>query len=225
MGRDQGPRAVTVPTVAAGATTTIINSACRLCGWSLGDAGNPPGVQALDTAIAAAAAGSLTLTFAISVALVRVTPAAAWPAGVNQVTLTNVAGGTQTVDIEGGTDNAAELLFPIPLPTTGTPVVSVPAIVGGPAYTIEAEFTATPAAPQAGLATCQLVDGAQVLGLSAPLSGVTDTQWLADQGIYISTAVAIKCIAGAVSGCIYVIDGSDMMSDDEIWLMRSGSST
>jgi hypothetical protein len=225
MSRDQGPRAVTVPVVAAGVTTPIINSACRLCGWSLGDAGNPPGLQALDAAFAAAAAGTLTLTLWITVALVRVTPAAAWPAGVNQVTLTNVQGGTQTVDIEGGTANAAEFLFPIPLPTVGNPVVSVPAIVGGPAYTIEAEGQTQALSPAAGAATCQILDGAQILGVSAPLSGVTDTQYLAEMGIYVSTGISVKCIAGAVSGCIYVIDGTDMLADDEIWQMRSGSST
>lgn len=210
MSRDQGTRAVTVPVIAAGATKTIINSACRLYGWSLGDAGFPPSVDALDTAVAAAAAGSLTLTGFLTVSLVRVTPAAAWPAGVNQVTLTNVTGGTQTVDIEGGTANAAELLFPVPVLTTGTPVVSVPAIVGGPAYTIEAIGTISGGSPQAGLASCQLLDGQQVLGLSSPLTGVTDTQWLSDEGIYVGSSVAINCIAGAVSGCIYILDGTEI---------------
>lgn len=213
MSRDQGVRAVTVPVIAAGAQQTIIGSACRLYGWSLGDAGNPPSSQALDTAVAAAAAGSINLTFFTSVNIARATPAAAWPAGVNQMSLTNVAGGTQLVDIEGGTANAAELLFPGGLQVTGSAVLSVPAIVGGPAYTLEVEGTVLPAAPQAGLASCQLLDGGQTVGLSAPLSGVTDTQWLADRGVYIMTGVAIKCIAGAVSGCIYIMDGTDIPAD------------
>lgn len=213
MSRDQGSRAVTVPTVAAGVTTLIIGSPCRLCGWSLGDAGNAGVEQALETAVAAAAAGTLTLTLWQNVSLVRVTPAAAWPAGANQVTLTNVQGGTQAVEIEGGTANAAEFLFPVPLATVGTAVVSVPAIVGGPAYTIAAEGQLVANAPAAGLATCQVVDGAQILGVSAPLSGVADTQWLDDKGIYVSVGVSVKCIAGAVSGCIYVIDGTDIIKD------------
>lgn len=213
MGREQGVRAVTVPQVTAGNTQLIIGSACRLYGWSLGDAGNPPGVQALDTAIAATLAGSLTLTLWQTVSIVRVTPAAAWPAGVNQITLTNVQGGTQTVDIEGGTANAAEMLFPVPLPTVGTPVVSVPAIAAGPAYTIEAEGTTQALNPAAGLATCQILDGGQVVGVSAPLNAVSDTQWLADRGIYIMTGVSVKCINGAVSGCVYVLDGTDIPSD------------
>ena len=204
--RQRGVYAVTVPLTSAGNTQKVTGGMVRFYGWSLGDAGNQPAVQALDAVVAAAAAGSLTLTLFITVSLVRVTPAAAWPAGVNQVTLTNVGGGTQTVDIEGGTANAAEMLFPVPLPTFGTPVVSVPAIVGGPAYTIEAEGTLLPAAPQAGQATCQLLDGGQIIGLSSPLSGVADTQWLADTGVFIGTGIAVNVIAGAVSGCVYVAD-------------------
>lgn len=202
----RGVYAVTVPLLTPGPAKQVTGGMVRLCGWSLGDAGNQPSAQALDVAVAAAAAGSLTLTLFITVSLVRVTPAAAWPAGVNQVTLTNVAGGTQTVDIEGGTANAAEFLFPVPLATFGTAVVSVPAIVGGPAYTIEAEGTLLPAAPQAGQATCQLMDGGQVLGVSSPLSGVADTQWLLDDGVYVGTGVSVLVIAGAVSGCVYVAD-------------------
>lgn len=204
--RHEGIRAVTVPLITAGNSETLIGSSHRLCGWSVADAGNPPTAEALETAVAAAAAGTLTLTGFLTVSLVRVTPAAAWPAGANTVTLTNVAGGTQTVEIEGGTANAAEFLFPVPLPTTGTPVVSVPAIVGGPAYTISAEGTIAGAAPQSGNAVGNFLDGAQVLGITAPLTGVADNVWLADKGVYVSVSTAIKCITGALSGCIYVLD-------------------
>ena len=204
--RGEGVRAVTVPVIVAGVTSTLINSSHRLCGWSLADAGNPPATEALDAIVAAAAAGTLTLTGFLTVSLVRVTPAAAWPAGANQVTLTNVTGGTQTVDIEGGTANAVEMFFPVPLGTTGTPVVSVPAIVGGPAYTIESEGTIAGVAPQSGNAVANLVDGGQVLGVSAPLTGVADNVWLADKGVYVGVATAIKVISGAISGCIYVLD-------------------
>lgn len=213
MSRDQGVRPVTVPVVAAGNTTGILVSACRFYGWSLGDAGNTPTAQALDTTVAAAAAGTLTLTLWSSVNIVRVTPAAAWPAASGVVTVSNLNGGTQTVEIEGGTENAVEFLFPGGLGIIGTAVVSVPAIVGGPAYDIEAEGLLLPAAPQAGLATCQILDGSQILGLSAPLSGVTDTQWLADRGVYVGTGVSVKCIAGAVSGVIYIMDGTEIPAD------------
>lgn len=208
----QGERAVTVPVTAAGTTVPLITSSHRLLGWSLADAGNPPTAQALDATVAAAAAGTLTLTGFLTVSLVRVTPAAAWPAGANVVTLTNVTGGTQTVEIEGGTANAVEFLFPVPLSTTGTPVVSVPAIVGGPAYDIEAEGTIAGAAPQSGATFGQFLDGGQIVGVTAPLGGVSDTQWLADGGIYIGTSTALKVVTGAISGCIYVIDTDEPLS-------------
>ena len=208
MGIDlqRGIYAVTVPNVAAGPAKLLTGGVIRLYGWSLGDGGIPPVPQSLTTAVAAAAAGSLTLTGFLTVSQVVVTPAAAWPAGVNQVTLTNVTGGTQTVDIQGGTANSAVMQFPVPVATTGTPVVSVPAIVGGPAYTIEAEGTITGGVPQAGIASCQLLDGGQIVGVSSPLSGVSDTQWLADTGVEIGTGVSILVQAGAITGCIYVAD-------------------
>lgn len=208
MGIDtqRGIYAVTVPSTAAGAAKQITGGVVRLCGWSLGDAGIPPVPESLETAVAAAAAGSLTLTGFLTVSQVVVTPAAAWPAGVNQVTLTNVTGGTQTVDIEGGTANPAVMQFPQPIATTGTPVVSVPAIVGGPAYTIEAEGTISGGTPQQGAASCQLLDGGQVVGVSAPAPGASDTQWLADYGVEVMTAVSIQVFSGAISGCVYVQD-------------------
>lgn len=199
---------VTVPVTNAGAAPSIIGSSVRLCGWSLGDSGFPPVNESLDTAVAAAAAGSLTLTGFLTVSEILVEPAAAWPAGVNQVSITNVTGGTQVFDIEGGTANPVAVTFPNPLATTGTPVMSVPAIVGGPAYTIQASGTISGGSPQAGIAVAQLLDGGQPLGNSAPLNGVTDTQWLSDDGIYVGTGIVVKVISGSVSGCLYVIDGS-----------------
>lgn len=199
-----------MPLTTAGNSVTIANHSHRLCGWSLADAGNPPTTQELNAIVAAAAAGTLTLTGFLTVSLIRVTPAAAWPAGANQVTVTNVAGGTQTVDIEGGTENAVELFFPNPLVTTGTPVVSVPAIVGGPAYTITAEGTVAGAAPQSGASVGNFMDGTLVVGVTAPLGGVSDTQWLAELGVYIGTSTVLKVITGAISGCAYIIDTADV---------------
>ena len=208
MGIDlqRGIYAVTVPVTVPGAAKLLTGGVIRFYGWSLGDAGIPAVPEALETAVAAAAAGSLTLTGFLTVSQVTVTPAAAWPAGANQVTITNVTGGTQAVEIQGGTANPAVINFPQPVATTGTPVVSVPAIVGGPAYTIEATGTISGGVPQAGLASCQLMDGGQIVGVSSPLSGVSDTQWLADTGVEIGTGVSVLVLAGAVSGCIYVAD-------------------
>lgn len=208
MGIDQarGIYAVTVPPLTVPGNYKIVQASVRLCGWSLGDAGFPAVPESLDTAVAAAAAGTLTLTGFLTVNEVVVTPAAAWPAGANQVTLTNVTGGTQTAEIEGGTANPVVMSFPAPLATTGTPVVSVPAIVGGPAYTIEAEGTISGGAPAAGSAAAQLMNGGQVLGVSSPLPGATDTQWLTDQGIDAGSGVTVQLVAGAVSGCVYVVD-------------------
>jgi hypothetical protein len=202
----QGSRAVTVPVVTAGNTVVILSSSHRLMGWSVGDAGNPPTEEQLNAAVAAAAAGSLTLTGFLTLSEVIVEPAAAWPAGVNQVTVTNIAGGTVTVDIEGGTANPVVISFPVAVPATGTPVVGVPAIVGGPAFTVTAAGTIAGAAPQSGNAVGNFLDGGQILGVTAPLAGVSDTQATTDDGIYVSGALTLKAITGALSGCVWVRD-------------------
>jgi hypothetical protein len=166
-------------------------------------------VESLETAVAAAAAGSLTLTSYQTVSLVTVTPAAAWPAGVNQVTLTNVTGGTVTVDIEGGTTNAVVISFPNPIATTGTPVVSVPAIVGGPAYTIEAVGTIAASPFPAGTSLAAFFDGNDRIAHSAPVVGRSDTQWLSDQGIYVGNALQFVVTSGLLGGVAYVRDACD----------------
>jgi hypothetical protein len=202
----RGVYPITLPSTPGGSTAPIIASPCRLCGWSVKSDNTPAVVQAFDVAVAAAAAGTLTLTLAAYVSWVTVTPAAAWPAGVNQVTLTNVQGGTQTVDIEGGTANPATMLFSPPLGTTGTPVVSVPAIVGGPAYTIEAEAVVFGAGLTAGPAVAQILDGGQVAGVFAAVTGDSITRWLSEGGVEIGTGISVKVLAGQVSGCVYVRD-------------------
>lgn len=205
----RGVWAVKVPATLGGTSVTVLQAACRLAGWSILDQGNQPVVTALDTAVAAAAAGSLTLTGFTTVSLVRVTPAAAWPAGVNQVTLTNVQGGTQTVDIEGGTANAAEFAFPVPIPTTGTPVVSVPAIVGGPAYTIEAVGTVPATFFPEVIGAAQFLDGADPIGNTVPVQGRSDTQWFGDDGIYVGSRLVFSVTSGLLGGVAYVRDPED----------------
>ena len=207
--KEWGCRAVTVPVTTAGNKVTPIRSSCRLCGWSLGDAGFPPVAQESSAAVAAAAAGTLTLAGALSVSGFSVTPAAAWPAGNNVVTITNVQGGTQTFEIEGGTENAVVVTFSPPLPTSANPVISVPAIVGGPAYEINAEFTVSGGSPVSGNGNANLLDAGQLVGVSSPLAGTSDTQWLSDDGIYIGTAITVSVISGVMSGCIYVRDTDD----------------
>jgi hypothetical protein len=110
------------------------------------------------------------------------------------------------VDIEGGTDNAAEFLFPTPIATTGTPVVSVPAIVGGPAYSIEAEGTVAASPFPAGNSTAQFQDGNDRISAVAPVPGRSDTQWLSDQGIYVGNSLVFNVTSGLLGGVAYVRD-------------------
>lgn len=205
----RGIWAVKVPATIPGGPSVIMSASCRLCGWSILDAGNQSVVTDFNVAVAAAAAGTLTLTGAQTVIRVKVTPAAAWPAGVNQVTVSNLQGGTATQDIQGGTANPVEFEFDQPIPTTANPVVSVPAIVGGPAYDIDAQATVAAASFPEGIAVAQFRDGGDNIGITAPVTGRTDTQWLSDEGVYVGNRLIFNVVTGLLSGVAYVRDADD----------------
>jgi hypothetical protein len=209
MRNDRGIWAVKVPATLGGSQATVFSASCRLCGWSILDQGSQPVVDALSVAIAAAAAGALTLTGFKTVQSVTVTPAAAWPAGVNQVTVTNLQGGTLTVDIPGGTTNAVFISFSPSISTTADPVVSVPAIVGGPAYTIQGVGTINAAIFPELIAVGQFLDGSDKIGVTVPVTGRTDTQWLGDRGIYVGNALIFSVSTGLLSGVAYIRDAYD----------------
>lgn len=200
------PRAVSVLAQNAGPVVPLITSPCRLRGWSLQADFAPNVTIEASAAFAAAAAGTLTLTGFNAVSSVTVTPAAAWPAGLNQITVTNLTGGTQTVDIPGGTEVPVTFTFLPSSGTAGTPVVSVPAMAGGPAYSIEASgLTISPGTIYLS-ASAELLDGGQVLGVIAAPVPLTNTQWFGDDGIYVGTGIALHVFTGQMYGVIYISD-------------------
>lgn len=154
----------------------------------------------------AAAGATLTLTGFLTVSTVVVTPAAAWPAGANVVTVNNVSGGPIIAQIEGGTENAVTIAFSPPAGVTGTPTVVVPAIVGGPAYTVSASGSTTTDVALPAIATGLLLDGGQVIAPVGAPSGTPDVTWLTDEGVYVGTSVQLQAIAGTLSGVIYWLD-------------------
>lgn len=213
MSRDQGTRAVTVPTVAAGTTLPIINSACRLYGWSLTDAGS--GLSASTALAAFVAAGNGTATLAPGAALTGLT--ITWGtftvASVVQVTVTGAAGGTITFDLGLAPATTVPGVFSPPFPQPlqpANPAVGIAVTWTGNANSPAGHITAF---SQSFQTAGQVLDGGQIIGTSTPIAGASDTQWLSDTGIYIGTSVSIKCVSGSISGCIYVQDGTDLPSD------------
>lgn len=209
MSNDRGIRAVKISAQLAGSAQDVLSTAVRLCGWSLRDEGNQSVAKALSTDVAATNAGTLTLTGFQYVSLITVTPDAAWPAGNNVVTLTNVEGGTQSVEIQGGTTDPAIMSFPLPLATTGTAVVSVPAMGAGPDYTIEAVGTVAASSFPEGVAYGEFQDGSGLVAYVTPPTGGTSTVWLSDGGIYIGNRLRFKVDAGLIGGVAYVRDSYD----------------
>lgn len=196
--------AINVPATSAGASTPALSARYKLVGWSLISLRATSAGTEASVAVAAAAAGTLTLTGFALVSSVVVSPAAAWPAGVNAVAVTFVTGGTQTAEIPGGTTNPVVITFNPPVGVTGTPSVSVPAIVGGPAYTIAASgATLAGVGPQL-TSDGTLFDGAQILGEPAAKAGESDTRIISTDGIETDSGVVLTVNNGTLQGCLYV---------------------
>lgn len=197
-------RAFNVPVTSAPNVALALPPRFRLCGWSLLAAGSGDAPSSASTAVAAAAAGTLTLTGFTSVGSVTATPEAAWPAGANVVTVTNVSGGPVTAAIEGGTENPVIITFTPPVGVTGTPVVSVPAIVGGPAYIIDAYGEAGGTGSIGASTVATLTDAGTTVGVSAPIPGESDTQFFDPMGVELTSGLTVTITAGSMSGCVYV---------------------
>lgn len=200
------PRPVTIGASAFGLNPPVIASPCRLVGWSLSPAAQVNPAIAASLQGVAAAAATLTCTGFFAVSSVVVTPAAAWPAGANVVTVSNVTGGPIIIEIEGGTENPVILTFSPPVGVTGVPAVAVPAIAGGPAYTIDAAgLNSTSNAASTGCAAT-FVDAGQVLASVMMQPNISDTEMLGEEGIYVGTSIALNVSLGSLSGVIYVLD-------------------
>jgi hypothetical protein len=122
------------------------------------------------------------------------------------VTVSNVAGGPIIQQIPGGTANAVVFVFDPPAAASGTPAVNVPAMVGGPAYTIEASGASSDSSIVGPVAIAHWVDGGQRLGTAAAQSGLVSTEFLSPQGIYVGTSLALNVVAGQFTGVAYWLD-------------------
>lgn len=204
--RPRAVRPITVPATQSGLNPPIVTAPGRLCGWSL------QAVSGFATAVTAslqgvaAAAGTLTLTGFQGVGFVEVVPEAAWPAGANVVTIGNVAGGPIIVGIEGGTANPVTVTFNPVVGAAGTPTVAVPAIVGGPAYTITASGEGSQTGIIGPIASATFTDGGQPLAQVAAQAGLRDTVFLDREGIYVGTSLAINVQTGQLQGVVFWLD-------------------
>lgn len=205
----QGTRALTVPSLSGPASQTLITAPCRLKGWSLLATGAP--ASEADASVPNPGAG------AVIVGTVSL------PAGDYLVEWTVELEGT----VAAGTDNdnfqlranaatAATSLNPgvigtypqqsltIRLTAAGTIVIRA-AILATVGATYRAQIIATPAAP----ASAQILDSGQVVGSFGAQFGFSDTEFLDEEGVYVSTSLAVSVIQGTVSGCLYVKDFID----------------
>ena len=190
----------------------IVPTSATLMGWNiaLGQKATTSVGQEDSAAFAAAAAGNLTLTNFTSVASIRVDPAGAWPAGVNQVTVTNLQGGAQVYDLPAGTAQPLVIAFNPPLGVIGLVVISVPAIVGGPAYTISAEGTVPVSGAIGQGGQFRIFSGNGPTGLMVAhvnlATGDYDTQWLGPTGIRMRRGIYVEWTMTHLDGAIWIVD-------------------
>jgi hypothetical protein len=200
-------RAVTIPAAAIGLNAPIITSPCRLLGYSIAPAaqGDPTIAAALQGV--AAAAATLTMTGFLAVSSVVVTPAGAWPAVAGVVTVNNVTGGPIIAQIPQGTENPVTITFSPAVGVAGTPTAVVPALAGGPAYTIDAVGLSSVAAADTTGVLANLVDGGQTLMAIATPPNSSKTDNVGGDGIYVGTSIALNVTVGSLTGVIFVLDG------------------
>ena len=183
-------RAVTVPLTQAGAPTNILSSSCRLCGWSL-TAGSAIIPSNIDGSFAAGASGTATLPLGQGISGFSVTLGTFTVANTATVTVTGVTGGTLTYTLllSGGSPNIVSFTqdFVPPL-QPANPAVAIAYGITGAA------------------ANGTLFDSGQPIGRPAAAADATDTQWLSDDGVYVSTNIILNVAVGSMSGVIYIRD-------------------
>ena len=199
-------RAVTVPLTQAGAPTTILSSSCRLCGWSL-TAGSAIIPSNIDASFAAGNSGTATLPLGQGISGFSLTLGSFTVSNTATVTVTGVTGGTLTYTLllSAGTLNLINFTqdFVPPL-QPANPAVAITVTFNGNVNSPPGNIIAYGITGAAANGT--LFDSGQPIGRPAAAADATDTQWLSDDGVYVSTNVILNVAVGSMSGVIYIRD-------------------
>lgn len=212
---DRGTYPLAVSKAQAAAGTVLHAGRMRLMGWSLVSA-------AVDTlqnqgAVVAPAAGATIVTIINPSAndlLVTWTVGLIGPAAAADEDNFQLVNGVTAILTSDNLPAAGEYSQPgvvITVPAGGA--VSVKAIGAGTAgVTYTAQLTL---GVLAGGAIGQLLDAAQVVGVTSTGEDQLDTQWFGDEGVYVGTSIAVLATTGALSGVVYVCDEPAGLEEDE----------
>lgn len=200
----KGARIVPISTVAAASTGRLLGGPLRLCGWSLADAASINDLT-VDQSAVAPAAGATIATLSL--------PNGPWTIEWTfELTGTPGAGDVDNVSVNLG---ATQIATSVNLGAVGNyqqeeaaaDVVNGPVnltfkaigvATAGTTYKIEAN--ALPLAPNLG----QILDGGMVVANFSVPRGLVDNNGPSDCGVQVDTELALKSLAGAVTGVLYV---------------------
>lgn len=202
----QGLRAITVKAVTAPNTVQVASYPLRLAGWSLvsGDvaglsnAGSvtSPAAGATIVSLSSVPAGDYLLSWQVDLAgTVAAGDTDNFQLFSNAVL---VATSLNPGAVGQWQQNAQEIVIP-----AGGANVAIRANAIG---TVGAIYSAQLTLATLGSAQGQIMDGAQVLGVTAPPGGQSDTQWLSDEGVYCSGPISVQALQGTLSGVLYAAD-------------------
>jgi len=202
----QGTRAVTVPVTAAGASAPLISAPCRLKGWSLTSLGgksteadgtqNAPAANTVIANTAVVPAGDYSVAWTVEL---EGTVAAGTDNDNFQLRINSATAATSLNLAVAGEYPQASLTATV----TPSGTVAVRNNLAGSVGSIyRAVIVLTPADP----AAVTLLDGQQTIGQSSIPYGFSDTEFLDEEGIYVSTSIVMSVQFGSVNGCIYVKD-------------------
>jgi hypothetical protein len=199
-------RAITVGLTVAGTPKTITSQSCRLCGWSL-TAGSAAVPSTITGAFAAGASGTATLPAGQGISGFSVTLGTFTVANTATVTITGAVGGTVTYTLLLSPSAPGPITFTqdfVPALQPANPAVAIVVTFNGNVNSPGGNIVAYGATGAAANAT--LFDSGQPLGQPAAAAGLTDTQWLSDYGVYVSTNLILNVASGSLQGVVYVRD-------------------
>lgn len=195
-----------IPVPATTADSSLLQSDCRLVGWSLRDSTAETGLQAEGQVVAPGAGAAIVTLSGIPAGIYSVNwtvslQGAAAAADANNFQLKNGAAVTEN-SINAG---AAGAYPQVPAQITvaaGTNVTVNAAGAGTAGVTYLAQIELVPVAVP--VTKVEIQDTGNILAEVCPGGGSSDTRWLGSIGVPCQGQVKLHVIAGSVTGAVYV---------------------
>lgn len=194
-----------IPVPVTAADATVLQSDCRLLGWSLRDAAGEIGLQAEGQAVAPGAGAAIVTLSGIPAGIYTVNwtvslQGAAAAADANNFQLKNGAAVVENA-INAGAAGAYPQV-PVQITVAAGTSVTINAIGAGTAgVTYLAQIELVPIATP--VTRVEIQDTGNILGEACPGENGSDTRWLGSIGVPCQGQIKVHIISGTIAGVVY----------------------